>query len=227
MSTPRISDTLRTLLTPRRIVYLSIAALVVLAGLWWVRQYIDLTPSGIRALIAPLGWWGAGVLSLLIASILVVPVLPATIAQVGAGLLYGPWWGFVVVMAGDVVGSLVGFAIARRWGRRNPLYNRLSDDEQAAFNQMCQHITPMRILLLRILPGPAYTMVSLAAGCSDIVWWRYLVASLLGVAPTLALLTLAGDLSTRQPWLAGVLGVVVVVFMVVLNKVAQKYNNSL
>jgi uncharacterized membrane protein YdjX (TVP38/TMEM64 family) len=70
-------------------------------------------------------------------------------------------------------------------------------------------------------------MVSLAAGCSDIAWWRYLMASLLGVVPTLALLTLAGDLSTSQPWLAAGLGVVVVVLMVVLNKIAQKYNNSL
>lgn len=228
MSTPAsLWDTLRTLFTPRRLVVIGIAGVGVLAGLWWLRQYIDLTPSGIRSLIAPLGSWGAIVLSLLIATILVIPVVPATIAQVGAGLLYGPWWGFVVVMAGDVVGCLVGFAVARRWGRRNPLYARLAPSEQAAFNQLCQQITPVRILVLRILPGPAYTMVSLAAGCSEISWGRYLVASLLGVAPTLALLTLAGDLSTSQPWLAGGLGVVVVVLMVILNKIAQKYNNSL
>jgi hypothetical protein len=47
------------------------------------------------------------------------------------------------------------------------------------------------------------------------------------VAPGLALLTLAGDLSTSQPWLAGAVGVGFVLLMLLLNKVAQKYNNSL
>ena len=219
--------TLRTLFTPRRLIIVVVIGCIVLAGLWWLRHYIDLTPSGIRTLIAPLGWWGAVVLSMSIAAILVVPVVPATIAQVGAGLLYGPWLGFVVVMAGDILGAMIGFVVARRWGRRNPLYQRLSEAEQAAFNQLCAQITPVRVLLLRVLPGPAYTMVSLAAGCGDIVWWRYLLASILGVTPALALLTLAGDLSTSQPLLAGFLGIAVVGLMVVLNKVAQKYNNSL
>lgn len=228
MSTPTsLWQTLRTLFTPRRLIIISVLGVLILAGLWWLRQYIDLTPTGIRTLIAPLGWWGAVVLGLSIAAILVVPVVPATIAQVGAGLVYGPWLGFVVVMAGDILGALIGFVVARRWGRRNPLFARLSQAEQEAFNQLCRQITPIRVLLLRVLPGPAYTMVSLAAGCSDIAWWRYLLASILGVTPALALLTLAGDLSTSQPLLAGFLGMAVVGLMVVLNKVAQKYNNSL
>lgn len=227
MSTPSTWQTIRTLLTPRRIVMLGIAGVLFLAVLWWIRQFIDLTPQGLRTLMAPFGWWGGLLLSGIIALILVVPIAPATIAQVGAGLLYGPWVGFGVTMLGDVVGSLLGFAIARQWGRRTFLYTRLSADEKAAFDRLCQQITPLQLIVLRILPGPAYTMVSLAAGCSTLPWWRYLLASLLGVAPGLALLTLAGDLSTSQPWLAGAVGVGFVLLMLLLNKVAQKYNNSL
>lgn len=227
MSAPSTWQTIRTLLTPRRIVMLGIAGVVFLVVLWWIRQFIDLTPQGLRTLMAPFGWWGGLLLSGIIALILVVPIAPATIAQVGAGLLYGPWVGFGVTMLGDVVGSLLGFAIARQWGRQTFLYTRLSDAEKAAFDRLCQQITPLRLIVLRILPGPAYTMVSLAAGCSPLSWWRYLLASLLGVAPGLALLTLAGDLSTSQPWLAGAVGVGFVLLMLLLNKVAQKYNNSL
>lgn len=222
-----IWDTLRMLFTPRRLIILGVLACFLLAGIWWIRQFIDLTPTGIRGIIAPLGWWGAVVLALVIAIILVVPVVPATIAQVGAGLLYGPWIGFVVVMIGDILGALIGFAVARRWGRRNPLFDRLSAPEQTAFNQLCAHITPIRVLLLRVLPGPAYTMVSLAAGCGTMPWWRYILASMLGVTPALALLTLAGDLSTTQPLFAALLGIGFVGLMVVLSKIAQKYNNSL
>jgi uncharacterized membrane protein YdjX (TVP38/TMEM64 family) len=142
-------------------------------------------------------------------------------------LLYGPWIGFMVVMIGDIIGAMIGFVIARRWGRHNPLFARLSATEQAAFNTLCQQMTPIRILLLRVLPGPAYTMVSLAAGCSPMPWWRYILASILGVTPALVLLTIAGDISTTQPLVATLLGIGFVGLMVVLNKIAQKYNNSL
>ncbi|MFN5341442.1 MAG: TVP38/TMEM64 family protein [Roseiflexaceae bacterium] len=226
-SSVSIWDTLRTLFTPRRLIGLSILATLMGAGLWWLHQYIDLTPAGVRALIAPLGQWGAIGLTLFIAIILVVPVVPATIAQIGAGLLYGPWLGFMVVMIGDIIGAMIGFVIARRWGRHNPLFDRLSATEQAAFNTLCQQMTPIRILLLRVLPGPAYTMVSLAAGCSPMPWWRYILASILGVTPALVLLTIAGDISTTQPLVATLLGIGFVGLMVVLNKIAQKYNNSL
>ena len=132
MSTPSTWQTIRTLLTPRRIVMLGIAGVLFLAVLWWIRQFIDLTPQGLRTLMAPFGWWGGLLLSGIIALRLVVPIAPATIAQVGAGLLYGPWVGFGITMLGDVVGSLLGFAIARQWGRRTFLYTRLSDAEKAA-----------------------------------------------------------------------------------------------
>lgn len=227
MSTPSLWLTIRALLTPRRIVMLTIVGMLFVGVLWWIRQFIDFTPQGLRSLMAPFGWWGGLLLSGLIAFILVVPIAPATIAQVGAGLLYGPWIGFGITLLGDVIGSLIGFAIARKWGRRTFLYTRLSNEEKTAFDRLCQQITPLRLIVLRILPGPAYTMVSLAAGCSTLLWWRYLWASLLGVVPSLALLTLAGDLSTRQPWLAAAVGVGFVLLLLLLNKVAQKYNNSL
>jgi len=43
----------------------------------------------------------------------------------------------------------------------------------------------------------------------------------------LVLLTIAGDISTTQPLIATLLGIGFVGLMVVLNKIAQKYNNSL
>ena len=217
---------IRTLLPRRRLLWLAGLAVVAAVGLWQARQYIDLTPSGVRALIEPLGWWGAAVLVGMIGAILVFPIIPATLLQVGAGVIYGPWVGFVVALCGDIVGASAGFAVARRWGREF-LMRRLSEAEQASFAALSARVTPINIVLLRILPGPAYTLVSFAAGCAPIGWVRYVVSSVLGVIPALALLTLAGDLSTRNPWLAAGVGVIFVGVMMLLNKVAQKYNKSL
>jgi uncharacterized membrane protein YdjX (TVP38/TMEM64 family) len=58
------------------------------------------------------------------------------------------------------------------------------------------------VLLLRLLPGPAYPLVSFAAGYARLSFPRYLAASSLGSSPSIAMLVLAGELATRAPLLA-------------------------
>ena len=213
-------STLKTLLPRRRLLWLAVLAVVALAVLWWLRSVIDLTPSGMRTLLAPLGGWGALIVVVGIAVILVVPVVPATVLQVGAGLVFGPWLGFGLTLLGDLIGALVGFAIARRWGNQ-VVRTRLSAAEQGAFDDLCVRITPTGMLLLRVLPGPAYTLVSFAAGCSNMPWWQYLLGSLLGVAPGLLVLTVAGDLSTSNPGLAIGIAVGFVLLMVGISRIVR------
>jgi len=213
-------STLKTLLPRRRLLWLAVLAVVALAVLWWLRSVIDLTPSGMRTLLAPLGGWGALIVVVGIAVILVVPVVPATVLQVGAGLVFGPWLGFGLTLLGDLIGALVGFAIARRWGHQ-VVRTRLSAAEQGAFDDLCVRITPTGMLLLRVLPGPAYTLVSFAAGCSSMPWWQYLLGSLLGVAPGLLVLTVAGDLSTSNPGLAVGIAVGFVLLMVGISRIVR------
>ena len=213
-------STLKTLLPRRRLLWLAVLAVVALAVLWWLRSVVDLTPTGMRTLLAPLGGWGALIVVMGIAVILVVPVVPATVLQVGAGLVFGPWLGFGLTLLGDVIGALVGFAIARRWGHQ-VVRTRLSAPEQSAFDDLCVRITPTGMLLLRVLPGPAYTLVSFAAGCSSMSWWQYLLGSLLGVAPGLLVLTVAGDLSTSNPVLAVGIAVGFVLLMVAVSRIVR------
>lgn len=209
-----------TLLTPKRLVVLGGLAVVGVLCIIVARQYIELTPQGLRALLLPFGWWGGVILVGLIAAVLVVPVIPATILQVGAGVIFGPWVGFGLTLLADGIGALIGFGLARRWGKA-VIRTKLSADEQVAFDALCQRITPIQMIVLRILPGPAYTVVSFAAGCSTMKWWRYVFFSVLGVVPALAMLTIAGDLSTSNPWLAAGVGVLFVVVMVGLSRLMR------
>jgi uncharacterized membrane protein YdjX (TVP38/TMEM64 family) len=218
---PSFRHILATLLTPKRILILSGMAIICLVVLIVARQYIELTPQGLRTFLAPFGWWGGLILVGLIIAVLVVPVIPATILQVGAGVVFGPWVGFGLTLLADGIGALVGFWLARYWGKA-VIRTKLSVAEQVAFDDLCQRITPIQMVILRLLPGPAYTVVSFAAGCSEMVWWRYVSFSLLGVVPALAMLTLAGDLSTSNPWLAIGIGIVFVFIMLGLSRFVPK-----
>ncbi len=198
-----------------RIILASVVILVVLGGLIGLRLAgAALQPEDIRDRVEALGA-GTGapvaplVLIVLLAGILVVPVLPAIIFQVAGGLAFGPGWGLLYVLVADVLGAAVGFGLARRWGL--PLLRRwLKPEHLASVQRLAGRLNWKGIVLLRLLPGPAYPLVSFAAGLSSLRLTRYLLASFAGVLPSLVLLVLAGDVATSSPWL----GVVIVLVLV-------------
>ena len=172
------------------------------AGFWFVRaQGANLTPEGLRSMLMSLGIWGPITLILALAFLLVIPLVPATLFQIGAGLAFGPLPALVYTMIADGLGASIGFWIARRWGSQL-IQTRISEQQRSRLSRLTQRVSWRSMLLLRLLPGPAYPLVSFAAGYSSISYRAYLLSSLVGVFPSLALLTLAGDLVTRSPLLA-------------------------
>jgi len=192
----------------RRLLVLGACVLLALAGVWLLRTTSTaLSPTLVRQQLHELGAWGPLVLILSLAALLVIPVLPATLLQVGAGLAFGPWAGLLYVLLADVLGATAGFWLARRWGQA--LVERwLSLTNAAQLRRLTRRITWQSVMLLRLLPGPAYPLISLAAGLAPMRFARYILASFCGVLPSLALLVFAGDLVTRSPLLA--FGVVIV-----------------
>jgi uncharacterized membrane protein YdjX (TVP38/TMEM64 family) len=188
--------------TPRRVLLLAALFGVGTLVFWLARSYgTDLTPEALRAEFARLGPWGPIALVSALALVLVVPLIPATLFHLAAGLTFGPLWGFVLVLLADFLGASAGFWLARRWGRAlvDP---RLSAETRTRLAQLAKRMSWRAVMLLRLLPGPAYPLVSFAAGYSRLSFRTYTLASLAGVLPSLALLAVAGDLVASSPLLA-------------------------
>jgi uncharacterized membrane protein YdjX (TVP38/TMEM64 family) len=180
------------------------ALLVLVAGAaFWLFRTSGawLNPMVIRDVALSLGLFGPLALIGALAFLLVAPVAPAAVLQIGAGLAFGPVAGFLCTLIADLIGASVGFWLARRWGR-SVIDLRLSPAMRAQVERLAQRVTWRSIMLLRLLPGPAYPLVSFAAGYSRLHFGAYTLASLAGVAPALALLAFAGDLVTHSPLLA-------------------------
>jgi uncharacterized membrane protein YdjX (TVP38/TMEM64 family) len=183
-------------------------ALLVACGLVWLRLgRADLRPEAVRDLLASVQARAGGLpiaqaaLVLLLALVLVVPAVPATIFQIGSGLAFGPLWGLVYALLADVLGAAAGFALARRWGPRLLVRWRQPGTVEH-IGRLANRLTWKGVVLLRLLPGPAYPLVSFAAGLSRLSFRGYLAASFVGVLPSLALLALAGDVATNSPLVA-------------------------
>ena len=149
------------------------------------------------------------ILVVVLALVLVVPVVPAIIFQIGSGLAFGPVWGLAYALGADLLGAALGFELARRWGLR-VLGRWISPARIEGVERLARRVTLKSLILLRLLPGPAYPLVSFAAGMSGMGFGRYLLASFIGVLPSLALLVLAGDVATGSP----LIGVAIVLLLV-------------
>src|ERR1044072_3041683 len=72
------------------------------------------------------GAWGAVFYPLLFAACNIL-LLPGGILAVGGGFFFGLWWGFLIVLVGNLVATTVSFAlsrwIARRWYQQKLSHN--------------------------------------------------------------------------------------------------------
>ena len=108
----------------------------------------------------------------------------------------------------DVLGASIGYWLG--YHGRSFLEDRLSAPVHARLVALTRRMSWSTVVLLRLIPGPTYPLVSLAAGHARLGYLRFITASLAGVLPALILLVLAGDLVESSPWLALVIVALVV-----------------
>ena len=210
-------------LASRRTAFFFLLALVALGGLAVLRLAgaswnPEAVRDGLRRLEASAGLPVApAVLIALLVSVLIVPAIPASVLQIGSGLAFGPAWGLLYVLVADALGAALGFAFARRWGPRT-LRRWLKPSTVRNVERLAARLDWKGVVLLRLLPGPAYPLVSFAAGLARLSPGRYLLASLLGALPSLALLVYAGDVATGSPLLAVALVVALVASLTLMGR---------
>lgn len=164
---------------------------LVLRETGWLARLGD--QEEVRRAVEALGPFGpAAVIGLLALAIVMTPVPSAPIAM-AAGAVYGPVWGTVLTMAGSALGAFAAFAIARfvaydavrKWDAvRRPL--------QWLEKDRSQNWLMVVVFASRLLPFISFDAVSYAAGLTPLVFWRFAVATLMGVAPISFLLAYGG-----------------------------------
>jgi uncharacterized membrane protein YdjX (TVP38/TMEM64 family) len=188
--------------TRRLLVWLAvgIAGVTVLgAGLVFAREFVT---EGILAL-AGLGNVGAPLYSVVYA-VGVLGFFPAWVLAVGAGALYGPLLGTLVVLGGAAIGSTVGFALGQTvlrdrvqgWTERHPRILRI----QAAVVRR----GVLMVFLLRLSPIFPFTLINLSFGLTRMRYGPFIGATVVGmIPPTLAFTSLGSTLSDVGSFLAG------------------------
>lgn len=186
-------------------VAIGVAIIVSLVGLYWVLSETGMlsvfsSRQVLREWIEQLGLWGPlAIIGLMIAAIVMTPIPSGPLAMV-AGAAYGPLWGTVYVVLGAQIGAILAFWIARvlgyeairRWERMRPLLDRLGKSESQTWLMAV-------VFASRLVPFLSFDGVSYAAGLTPLAFWRFALATVVGVIPVAFLLAYFGErLWTRE-----------------------------
>ncbi len=158
--------------------------LTLLAALLVLSRWLPLVPW-VKAVLSWLE--GAGPMGVLVFvfayGLATVAMLPGSLITLGAGFVYGPLIGLLVVSPASVLGAtlafLVGRFLARDWVKRqvekNPRFSRLDEEIGKESFRL--------ILLLRLSPIFPYSLLNYALGVTRASLTHYVLASFLGMIP--------------------------------------------
>jgi uncharacterized membrane protein YdjX (TVP38/TMEM64 family) len=123
-----------------------------------------------------------------------VALLPGALLTLGAGFLYGPGWGSLVVLVFSVLGASASFLLARSWWR--PWFSR-KFSTRASFQSLDQRIQSEGwkiVFLLRLSPLVPFSMLNYLLGLTSVSLRGYVAASIVGMVPGILLYSYLGSL---------------------------------
>ncbi|MFC5055291.1 TVP38/TMEM64 family protein [Saccharothrix xinjiangensis] len=131
-------------------------------------------------------------------------LVPKPVLSVLGGVVFGPWLGAGVVVAGVTLGALVAFALSRGLGRdaARPAEGRL-----ARVDRLLERRGFAAVVALRLLPVVPFGLVNYTAGLTGVRVGLFAAGTALGVVPATVVYTTTGasltTMTTGQWLLAG------------------------
>ncbi|WP_424214915.1 TVP38/TMEM64 family protein [Streptomyces sp. BI20] len=117
--------------------------------------------------------------------------VPRPLLNLGAGVVFGTWFGLLAAVAGTVLGAGIAFGLGRLLGQDalrpwvRGKWLRLAD------GQLSEHGF-RSVLAVRIFPGVPFAAANYCASISRCGWAPFLAATALGTVPNTAAYVVAG-----------------------------------
>ncbi len=140
-----------------------------------VRQY--LTADQLGLLLESAGLW-APLMFVIIYVVGVCLFLPGTLLTALGAALFGPYWGFLYVWTGALIGAGLAFLIGRYLGR--DFAASLIGDRLKRFDDAIERNGFTTVLYLRLMYFP-FTPMNFGMGLTKVRFWDYLSGTALGI----------------------------------------------
>lgn len=135
----------------------------------------------ISAYFKEFGFWGPLLILLLTAVQMFLIFFPNLILVVVSVLAYGPVWGALLSILGNIVASLLGYWIGTAFGKR--AQKVISEEKIKKVQKFLDRYGFGAVLIFRLCPFVSNDAISVAAGISKMNFWRFMLATLAGSIP--------------------------------------------
>ena len=124
--------------------------------------------------VAPLVFLGLHIVASLV-------FVPRTLLALGAGFVFGMWWGALWAALGSLMGAVAGFLVARYLG--GGLAERAEWSRAAALLARAANGGWRMVAVLRLVPVIPHSLTNYALGLTEVRLGAYALGSLLGQLP--------------------------------------------
>ncbi len=179
----------------------------------WVLYYSNIinyaSPSKIQEEIERFGIL-IPIIFVVIYSIATAALLPATVLIITGGALFGTIEGMIYVTIGSILGALLSFYIAKYLGKSfvdRVLYKNF--EILRVYNELLKKGGILATFILRLAPFH-YSGISYALGLTDVKVSHYFLGTLIGILPSIIILTYFGQSLARFDWIGILISIILI-----------------
>jgi len=177
--------------------------------------------DSIRDYILGYGAWAPAVSVVLLVAQAVIVGIPASLVMFANGVAFGTSSGAVVNILGRMAGAAITFGIARMLGKGavEMLVGKLTHTRK--FERWMRRRGGWAVFATRAVPGMPSDMLSYVAGCTNVSWRTYLIATLFGFLPQSIVFAWFGSEATEWFWLIMMSGTILTGVLAVTTLAVQ------
>ncbi|MBR9706115.1 TVP38/TMEM64 family protein [Candidatus Pacearchaeota archaeon] len=154
--------------------------------------------------------------ALTVVEVIVAPVNPFVL-YIAGGMIFGAFLGGLLALIGNVIGAVIDFFIARRFGRK--IFKKTIDPKKLKkFDKFTKKYGGLSMFLLRINPFTSSDIFSYLAGLSGMSITSLILGTFFGLAPLIYLQTYIGeDFIKKSPILFFIFILISVLYFIILT----------
>lgn len=179
----------------------------------------DISPTAIKNWLQSFGIW-APVIFVVAYTFRPLILFPASILSLTAGLVFGAWLGWLLIILGAMGSSAVAYGMTYgglgKFLKVDPL-QRFPNFQKKLDEQGFWYI-----FWIRLIPVVHFDLIGYVAGATRVPFWNFMLATFLGILPGTFVYSFLGSSFTSGDWLTILLAAVLFLLVTVIPIVIQR-----
>lgn len=143
------------------------------------------------------GWFSVIIFILLVLLEVIFAPIPPFVLYVAGGIIFGAFLGGTITLFGNVLGAVIAFFIARRFGR-GIMEKKIGPEFKKRLNKFTHKYGGWALFLIRLNPFTTSDLFSYAAGLTRMKLRTLIISTTFGLIPLVYIQTYLGDVFVRD-----------------------------